>query len=342
MKQKKYLLVLTTLLTSQAFAIESGQNVLNAQHQTIIQTTKNKCTGNLIAGKWVLTAQHCSANNPTIINTFNNQRILVKEQINHNNSPYYYGDTIDIALWKLDKDAQFNKITPLSITPISAKQNIDLYGFANNSDQISKVPLIITSQPNDNDSIVKSVVLKGNGTLVAGDSGAPYINANNQIVAVHQGVEGDFYRGTRISSAQDFILNTVDGWNYPTLLANVKGQQVITIQSLHKDDVIDQAYTSDNVTINSDQSTCLKGNISPFETCTYVIDTDGNEGSFILSPTEVISINPGIKDDSTGKDNNDKPDQIITDNNDGGGGTFNLSALFSLLFIVFLRRKTRY
>ncbi|MBP2699201.1 serine protease [Photobacterium sp. CAIM 1938] len=342
MKQKKYLLVLTTLLTSQAFAIENGKNVLNTQHQTIIQTTTNKCTGNLIAGKWLLTAQHCSGKTLPVISTYEDHRILVEEQINYDDSPYYHNESIDIALWKLSATAPFNQITPLSIKPNYSNQDINIYGYDSNSEQVSKVPLIITSQSNEQTPIVKSVVLKGNGTLVAGDSGAPYINAKNQIVAVHQGIEGELYRGTTIASAKDFILNTVNGWNYPTLISNVKGQKVITLQSLHQDDVIDQAYADGDITLDVAQSTCMQGNIHPFNTCTYVINSQGNEGTLVLSPTEQIIINPDIENNSTGKDNNDKPDPIITDNNGGGGGAFNLSALLSLLFIILFRRKVRH
>ncbi|PQJ67494.1 trypsin-like serine protease [Photobacterium angustum] len=339
MKQRKYLLILSALLTNTAFAIENGQEVPSNKHQTIIYSTNNDCTGSLIAGSWVLTAQHCTKNNSNAITTFDGQHVSVKKRFNYKDSPYYNGKDIDIELWELNSTAKFNKITPISIIPEVSGEQAYIYGYGKTGNKLNKAPLTVVSQPNDESTTIKAHSLQYSGVLVGGDSGAPYINSKNELFAVHQGIDRDLYTATPINIAKDFILNAINGWSYPTQLTNVKGKQTITVQSLHENDVVDQAYTDGDVNIDTSLSTCLTGNISPFQTCTYVISSNGYEGSLILSPTETVSINLGKKDDSTGKDNTTSTVKPNTDDGSSGGGALNLTIILSLLLFAFSRRQ---
>ncbi|MDF4881354.1 GlyGly-CTERM sorting domain-containing protein, partial [Vibrio parahaemolyticus] len=136
--------------------------------------------------------------------------------------------------------------------------------------------------------------------------------------------------GTTIQSVQNFITETIDGWHYPTLAdTDADGKATITIQSLHRDDVVDTAW-GDNVTIVG--GTCLDGLIKPFDKCTYDIESDGTQGELYLTDNEVIHINKPIENTGGGDGGNNNTD------NDDSGGSMGFWPLL-LLGIATLRRK---
>ncbi|GAL14931.1 possible trypsin protease [Vibrio astriarenae] len=96
--------------------------------------------------------------------------------------------------------------------------------------------------------------------------------------------------GTDLTYAADFILETIDGWHYPTL-ATANGKTEITVQSLHLNGAVDTAYTDGDAMLVVDESTCITNAVSSFDTCTYVIESEGGEGTLYLSNDEVIKIN---------------------------------------------------
>ncbi|MDN4728012.1 GlyGly-CTERM sorting domain-containing protein [Vibrio parahaemolyticus] len=136
--------------------------------------------------------------------------------------------------------------------------------------------------------------------------------------------------GTTIQSVQDFITDTIDGWHYPTLAdTDENGKATITIQSLHRDEVVDTAW-GDNVTITG--GTCLEGLIESFDKCTYDIESDGTQGELYLTDDEVIHINKPIENTGGGDGGNNNTD------NDDSGGSMGFWPLL-LLGIATLRRK---
>ena len=88
-------------------------------------------------------------------------------------------------------------------------------------------------------------------------------------------------------------------------------------------------YTEGDATINQDESTCItKGNITPFEKCTYVVESSGGTGKLYLSDNEVININKAM------------PNPTPTPDNGGGksGGSVGIFGLLGMGLLA-LRRK---
>ncbi len=338
MSNKKYFLSITLLFSINAFAITNGQPVTRNTHQSIIHS--QDCSGTILGGKWVLTAEHCSTKNntyPPIITSYDNKRTTVSQQINYsdwNNN----GTPIDAALWLLPHNIATNNITIIMPSPVKAGENVTIFGYGGTGDQLNKTIHSIINRSDFPANYAISLENYGQGQTVGGDSGAPYLDSNNHLVAIHKGRQYDLQPnlaiGTKVSAFKDFILDTINGWNYPTDINNVTGSKTITVQSLHNDNVQDQATATGDVNIDFNKSTCSSNSlISPYETCTYVITSSGHRGTLDLSPTESIVIN----DTSHSDTNDDKNKPIITTDKKGGGciGIF----IFTLLTLIAFKRQ---
>ncbi|HBC3836721.1 TPA: GlyGly-CTERM sorting domain-containing protein, partial [Vibrio parahaemolyticus] len=243
----------------------------------------------------------------------------------------------DVGIVRVDNSVDYRHIQFLNIDEQSEGEPMMIRGFGGTIDSLNQADFTF-SHYNYADLYYVYADTVNESHTTGGDSGAAWTinkDGSEEIFAIHRGSamnsstnERSTY-GTTIQSVQDFITETIDGWHYPTLVdTDANGKATITIQSLHRDDVVDTAW-GDNVTIVG--GTCLDGLIKPFDKCTYDIESDGTQGELYLTDDEVIHINKPIENTGGDGGNNN------TDNDDSGGSMGFWPLL--LLGIATLRRK---
>jgi hypothetical protein len=240
----------------------------------------------------------------------------------------------DIGIVTVAQPIEYSNIQFLNIENREENEPIIIAGFGGTIDTLNSVALTFSHYHWVDHFALYADVVDEDKHTTGGDSGAAWINQDNDIMAIHKGsvvVNGadEKYRetyGTDIQAVQDFLTSNIDGWHYPTLV-DANGRTTITVQSLHQGGVIDSAYTEGDITLLTNESTCItKGTISPFEQCTYVIESNGDEGKLFLSDSESVHIN--------------KPEDNAGGGSSGGdsGGSLGFWSLL-LLSIASLRRK---
>jgi hypothetical protein len=288
------------------------------------------CTGTVIAGKFILTAAHCS--NDDYIRFSDNTMTSSIARADHKDSSLS-GAQVDVSLWTLPTNRNLTQIHYFADLNnknlVANNEKLHLFGFG--STNYDEQPLHYATVKASFDSI-RLQVIDGNpigqGSGIDGDSGGAWLNKDHQIVAINKSIIGNddgttTTFGTNLHYAKDFILETIDGWHYPTLANTSNGVATIKIQSLHVSSTVDSAYTSGDATITG--GTCRTMNsVSAFQTCTYEIESQGGIGTLHLSDNESITINkPTVTPDSGGSD----------------GGSLGFLSIIGLLGLGFIRRK---
>ncbi|EIO4563834.1 trypsin-like serine protease [Vibrio parahaemolyticus] len=337
-------LIALSLLSASSYAIENGTPVDWEQYDDTVRldNSTNKslyCTATLIAGHYAITAGHCVEDGGLDIMTpSNSNSLLLSTQWT---SPEYtdeYGRRAkDVGIVSIDAPVNYRHIQFLNIDEQNEGEPMVIRGFGGTIDTLNQADLTF-SHYNYADLYYVYADTVNESHTTGGDSGAAWTISNDdseEIIAIHRGSahfttgEQETY-GTTIQSVQGFITDTIDGWHYPTLAdTDENGKATITIQSLHRDEVVDTAW-GDNVTITG--GSCLDGLIKPFEQCTYDIESDGTQGELYLTDNEVIHINKPIENTGGGDGGNNNTD------NDDSGGSMGFWPLI-LLGVATLRRK---
>lgn len=339
MLNKTFTFISFALLSSQAFAVENGTPIDWPQHDNTVRFDSQQtgrqglCSGTIIAGRYVLTAAHCLEESE--LDSFTTSNLDSYPASNRITHPNYFEDdgfsSEDAGLVIMETPIAYKAIKFFNIQEHKKGEAITIMGFGGTIDTLNAVSLTFSHYHWSYDFSMYSDVVNIDSHTTTGDSGSAWF-IDNEIVAVHKGSifnsstnERPTY-GTDIRALQDFLTSNIDGWHYPTL-ADANGRTTITVQSLHQGGVTDSAYTEGDVTLLTHESTCItKRTISPFEQCTYVIESNGDEGKLFLSNSESVHIN--------------KPEDNAGGGNSGGdsGGSLGFWSLL-LLSIASLRRK---
>ena len=315
-------LLFTLLLSSNAYAVTNGTSVNWNDYQDMVEMD---CTGTVIAGKFILTAAHCTNDNN--IRFSDNTMVSSVARVDHLN--WDTPDTgVDVSLWTLPSSRSSEQIHYFAnlTNDISVQdQKLKLFGFGstNNADNPLHYATVNAHINTDKSPHIINGQFINQGQGIEGDSGGAWLNVNNEIVAVVKSGYGDTTFGTNLFYAKNFILENINGWHYPTLANTSNGSTTIKVQSLHdplSGQVNDMAYTSGEATITG--GTCFQASgIQPFSTCTYIVESQGT-GTLHLSDSESITIKP--TPESGGGDS---------------GGSLGFLSLIGLLGLGLIRKK---
>ncbi|MDG3034713.1 trypsin-like serine protease [Vibrio parahaemolyticus] len=335
-------LIALSLLSASSYAVENGSPVDWQQYNDAVRLenpTGGNCTATLIAGHYAITAGHCLEETgiDRLITNDDNTISLSNQWLSPEYTDEYDRRAKDVGIVRVDNPVDYRHIQFLNIDEQSEGEPMVIRGFGGTVYSLNQADFTFSNYHWDKEFRVYADTVNESHTT-GGDSGAAWTinkDGNEEIFAIHRGKSTNpntmeqSADGTTIQSVQDFITETIDGWHYPTLAdTDANGKTTITIQSLHRDDVVDTAW-GDNVTITG--GTCLDGLIKPFDKCTYDIESDGTQGELYLTDDEVIHINKPIENTGGDGGNNN------TDNDDSGGSMGFWPLL--LLGIATLRRK---
>ncbi|MDG3424507.1 trypsin-like serine protease, partial [Vibrio parahaemolyticus] len=284
-------LIALSLLSASSYAVENGTPVDWSQHDDTVRldNSTNKslyCTATLISGRYAITAGHCvNDGGLDIMTPSNSENLPLSAQwLSPEYTDEYDRRAKDVGIVRVDNSVDYRHIQFLNIDEQSEGEPMMIRGFGGTIDSLNQADFTF-SHYNYADLYYVYADTVNESHTTGGDSGAAWTinkDGSEEIFAIHRGSamnsstnERSTY-GTTIQSVQDFITETIDGWHYPTLVdTDANGKATITIQSLHRDDVVDTAW-GDNVTIVG--GTCLDGLIKPFDKCTYDIESDGTQG----------------------------------------------------------------
>lgn len=342
MKLSRALLVTAALTsTTPAWAVVNGEDIVWQDHDNVVSLSH--CTGTRIGRNFILTAAHCHDGDTEVryVKSVHDEFIQdVVESVSKHPSFIPTRTTEDVAIVTLTKATDVSRIQffkDLTISTYEEGEQITLDGFGLN-DAPTRAHFKLTYKLQNFPSRIEATKT-GKSYSEQGDSGAAWIDSNNEIIAIHHGSSDGVIDGTDLHYAADFILENVDGWHYPTI-ADADGKTTIEVQSLHRDNVTDSAYVTGDATLITEESTCINGPIKPFGRCTYVIDSNGRKAKLHLSESEVVRINPNAADATDNTDNAAaNPDTAEGTKNGKSGGSLGLVSLSLLAIFGTLRRK---
>lgn len=300
--KKTSITLLLSFISSSAFAVENGTPV--DWKNNYDDVVKNRCTNLIIGGNQILTAAHCLQTDA--IQFADGSIMNATSRTPHPNyESTSAGGKYDIAIWDLPSTASIKNIhflANINTQTVRVNDTLRLFGFGGDN-PLAYVSYNVTETANNPNyvwTLIDAKTKNKDRHSLAGDSGGMWLNESNQITSIHNSGSGNGNdSSTDLYYGKDFILETVNGWHYPTLATTSNNKSTITVQSLHKNPTTDAAYTDGGITLVG--GTCQgKSNIAAFETCTYEIEGT-SEGKLYLSANEFIHIN---KPAPTSKPNN--------------------------------------
>jgi V8-like Glu-specific endopeptidase len=330
---------------SSAHAVEGGTPISWVDHPYLVES---RCTGTVLAGKYVMLAGHCALGELRPVNLSNGTSIMPTGRNTLYKPELPETEYADIALWTLPKSAPMDKIVFIDDLNNAANapqlnDEVTIMGFGQN-DSVPRLGMItnyITS------ILYPEIYIYGHATqyITNGDSGAPVFNSANRIISTMYSSTGSndpatgLYEqnGVNLRLVKNWLLKGINDWHSPTEL-KFTGAQTIEIQSLHVNDKNladrwnNKTLTAGEITVMG--GTCVTDMIVPFGTCTLDVDAGVGEGKIKLTDNNIVTINRAaiVEPDmggSTDKDNN---------NSGGGGGSLGWLTLLALLPLAWRRK----
>lgn len=332
-------LTLTLLFASgNAAAIVGGEVLPLVNNQDVLLLNGedgNNCTGSLIANKYVITAGHCGKGlQVSAFDETTGVNSNVVPVTGTNIHPEYTGDTpavFDVAIWqlarKINVTSYINPIEPVIGTDYTIKGwGGDFTGGVQLKSAVmrAKGPMRPEFSEDGYDLVYDKASEIGTGNSYPGDSGGQCGDSQG-IWGVIQGSggQGD---GTHITTCQrlehprtqQWILETVNAWNYP-LAVKGEGAVAVKVQNLHTTPDVVTPWVSGALQIVSND--CDK-TMDPFAVCTVSVT---GSGTLHLTGLDAVEVNKQVE-----------PPQPPTpeDGGNGGGGSSSPFALALLLLVA--------
>lgn len=309
------------LLSFQVLAIENGTPV--DWKNGLDDFVSGNCTGLVVGGDKIMTAAHCGIGGNYVIGN-DGAEIAVNSKVDHPN--YALSANYDISILNIDIQSTQNIrfFANLNNPTASNGDAVHAYGFAGSLTELKRGDFTVSRVSDASQYRFYHEYDDNAGSKTEhGDSGGAWFNASNEIIGITRGSDafGDLFY------SKDFILATVDGWHYPTVLKGT-GTQTVKVQSLHQNSVVDSATSSGDITITGGTCQTLPA-INAFDSCTYELEVIGT-GQLHLTTNEVIDINPVTP--------TPVPPPTTTPSSGGSGGSLGFFSLLGLAALGRLRK----
>lgn len=320
---------------SSAHAVEGGTPISWADHPYLVES---RCTGTVLAGKYVMLAGHCALGELRPVNLSNGTSIMPTSRNTLYKPELPETEYADIALWTLPNTAPMNKIAfidDLNNTTNTPQLNdeVTIMGFGQN-DSIPRLGMITNYITEAIDGDMRISYGSDTEHTTNGDSGASVFNINNKIIATHYSAGGN---SVNLRFVKSWLLKGINDWHSPTEL-KFTGTKTLEIQSLHVNDTNlaerwnNKTLTTGDVTVTG--GTCVTDIITPFGTCTLDVTADAGEGAIKLTDNNIVTINRAavVEPDTGGSTDKDN-------NNSGGSGGGSFGWLTLLALSIFAARR---